>query len=200
MKNEKVSDIVSAVALFVVGMALAIYADEVLDWISVILGALAIAYATITLISYLSTKPKERRESSIFMIVLAAAAGIVMISKSTFIREMISFVVGVYIIITSALQLSTILDFKRLTGAKIRSLILPILGIFVGGLCISGDILVPDSLARITGIFLALYAVIYLTGLFMFRAEEKKVKTNYPKIQEGEIVEEAKSEKKSTKK
>ena len=139
MKQEKLREVISAGVLFFVGILLFIYADKILDWISVILGALSIAYAVITLISHISAKPKDRKEASIFLIVLAAAAGLVLISKSTFIREMISFVVGIYIILTSALQLSMILDFKRITGVMIKSSILPILGIIIGAVGISGD-------------------------------------------------------------
>lgn len=187
MKKEKISEIASVLALFAVGVLLAIFADEILDWISVILGALAIAYSVITLLSYIKMKPKERHESTLLIIVLAAASGIVLISKSGFIREMISFVIGVYIIITSALQLSMILDFRRLTGTKTRSIILPVVGIIIGALCISGDILIPDELTRLTGVFLAIYSVVYLIGIVMISKDEKKAK-NHPKIQEGEII------------
>ncbi len=187
MKKEKISEIASVLALFAVGVLLAIFADEILDWISVILGALAIAYSVITLLSYIKMKPKERHESTLLIIVLAAASGIVLISKSGFIREMISFVIGVYIIITSALQLSMILDFRRLTGTKTRSIILPVVGIIIGALCISGDILIPDELTRLTGVFLAIYSVVYLIGMVMMSKDEKKAK-NHPKIQEGEII------------
>ena len=187
MKKEKISEIASVLALFAVGVLLAIFADEILDWISVILGALAIAYSVITLLSYIKMKQKERHESTLLIIVLAAASGIVLISKSGFIREMISFVIGVYIIITSALQLSMILDFRRLTGTKTRSIILPVVGIIIGALCISGDILIPDELTRLTGVFLAIYSVVYLIGMVMISKDEKKAK-NHPKIQEGEII------------
>ena len=187
MKKEKISKIASILALFVIGVLLAIFADEILDWISVILGALAIAYSVITLMSYIKAKPKERQESTLLMIVLAAASGIVLISKSGFIREMISFVIGVYIIITSALQLSMILDFRRLSGVKTRSIILPVIGIIIGTLCISGDILIPDELVRVTGVFLAIYSVVYLIGMIMLSKDEKKAKS-HPKIQEGEVI------------
>ncbi len=199
MKQEKTREIVSAGVLFFVGILLFAYADKILDWISVILGALAIAYAVITLLSYIGAKPKDRRETSIFLIVLAAAAGIVLISKSTFIREMISFIIGIYIILTSALQLSAILDFKRLTGIKIKSIILPILGIIIGAFCISGDLLVPDALIQYTGILLSIYSVIEIASILLFSKEEKKAKKSTPKIQEGEIISESPKEK-STKK
>ena len=194
MKQEKTREIVSAGILFFVGILLFAYADKILDWISVILGALAIAYAVITLLSYIGAKPKDRRETSIFLIVLAAAAGIVLISKSTFIREMISFIIGIYIILTSALQLSAILDFKRLTGIKIKSIILPILGIIIGAFCISGDLLVPDALIQYTGILLSIYSVIEIASILLFSKEEKKAKKSTPKIQEGEIISESPKE------
>ena len=200
MKQEKTREIVSAGVLFFVGILLFAYADKILDWISVILGALAIAYSVITLLSYISASPKDRRETSIFLIVLAAAAGIVLISKSTFIREMISFIIGIYIILTSALQLSAIIDFKRLTGIKIKSVVLPILGIIIGAFCISGDLLVPDAIIHYTGILLSVYSIIEIASILLFSKEEKKAKKSAPKIQEGEVVSEPKSEKKSTKK
>lgn len=198
MKQEKLREVIASIVLFFVGILLFTYADKILDWISVILGALAIAYAVITLLSHISADPKDRREASIFLIVLAASAGIVLISKSTFIREMISFIVGIYIILTSALQLSAILDFKRLTGIKIKSVILPILGIVIGAFCISGDFLVPDALIQYTGILLSIYSVIEITSILLFSKEEKKVKKT-PKIQEGEVISES-SKNKSTKK
>ena len=199
MKQEKLREIISAVVLFFVGILLFIYADKILDWLSAILGALAIAYAVITFLSHVSTKPKDRRESSIFLIVLAASAGIVLVSKSTFIREMISFVIGIYIILTSALQLSAILDFKRLTGIKTKSVILPIIGIIIGAFCISGDLLVPDAMIQYTGILLSIYSIIEIISVILFSNEKKKAKKSTPKIQEGEIVSESPKEE-STKK
>jgi len=194
MKQDKKREVASAVVLFFVGILLFIYADKILDWISVIFGALCIAYSVITLLSHISAKPKDRREVSIFLIVLTAAAGIVLISKSTFVREMISFVVGIYIILTSALQLSAILDFKRLTGIRLKSIILPVIGIIIGALCISGDFLIPDALIQYTGILLSVYSIIDIVSILIFSKEEKKAKKQ-PKIQEGEIVAEAGEEK-----
>ena len=109
MKREKLSEIISAIVLFFVGVLLFVYSDKILDWISVILGALAIAYAVITLLSHISAKPKDRREVSIFLVVLAAATGIVLISKSTFLREMISFIVGIYIVFIINIYLTVII-------------------------------------------------------------------------------------------
>ncbi len=194
MKQNKKGEVASAVVLFFVGILLFIYADKILDWISVIFGALCIAYSVITLLSHISAKPKDRREVSIFLIVLTAAAGIVLISKSTFVREMISFVVGIYIILTSALQLSAILDFKRLTGIRLKSIILPVIGIIIGVLCVSGDFLIPDALIQYTGILLSVYSIIDIVSILIFSKEEKKAKKQ-PKIQEGEIVAEAGEEK-----
>ena len=191
MKQDKKREVASAVVLFFVGILLFIYADKILDWISVIFGALCIAYSVITLLSHISAKPKDRREASIFLIVLAAAAGIVLISKSTFVREMISFVVGIYIILTSALQLSAILDFKRVTGIKLKSIVLPVIGIIIGALCVSGDFLIPDALIQYTGILLSIYSIIDIVSLFLFSKEEKKAKKQ-PKIQEGEVISETK--------
>ena len=194
MKQNKKGEVASAVVLFFVGILLFIYADKILDWISVIFGALCIAYSVITLLSHISAKPKDRREVSIFLIVLTAAAGIVLISKSTFVREMISFVVGIYIILTSALQLSAILDFKRLTGIRLKSIILPVIGIIIGVLCVSGDFLIPDALIQYTGILLSVYSIIDIVSILIFSKEEKKAKKQ-PKIQEGEIIAEAGEEK-----
>ena len=84
---------------------------------------------------------------------------------------------------------SMILDFKRLTGVMIKSIILPILGIIIGAFCISGDFLVPDALIQYTGILLSVYSIIDIVSILLFTKEEKKIKKT-PKIQEGEIVKE----------
>ena len=195
MKKESSLDkIASSVALLCVGVCFVVWADQVTEWIAILLGVIALIYAIVKFTIFVKTAPEKRTSLSLFYAILSACIGILLVSRAGFIKEAISFIIGIYIIWTCSFQLLTISNLRRKTGLLVGSYLWSIIGIIVGILCVSGQFIIPNELARLTGIALIIYAIVYLTGFSIFRAGVKKGSSSKErvKIEEAVIVREAK--------
>ena len=206
-KESSLDKIVSSIALLCVGICFIVWADQVTEWIAIIFGAIAIFYSLAKFIKFFKTTPEKRTILSLFYIILSAATGVLLVSRAGFIKEAISFVIGIYIILTCSAQLLKISTLRYKTGLKLGSYLWPAIGVFIGMLCISGQFIIPNELARLTGAALVIYAIVYLTGFAVLKTEKKQnKKTEHLQIEEAIIVKEAgaeddkpKTEKKSKK-
>ncbi|MBQ3464384.1 DUF308 domain-containing protein [Candidatus Saccharibacteria bacterium] len=195
--------VVSSIALFCIGVCFIVWADQVTDWIAIFLGVVSLVYSIVKFIIFLKATPERRTTFSLFCIVLAFAAGLLLVSRASFIKEAISFIIGVYIVLTSAVRILNLSDLRHRLGSAVGSYLWPVIGVVIGFLCISGQFIIPNELARLTGVGLVIYSVVYLVSFFAVKSalkttEEALGKTL--KIQEGEIVSEEKSSKKKSKK
>jgi len=188
-KESSLDKIVSSIALLCVGVCFVVWADKVTEWIAILFGVISLVYAIVRAIKFFKTDPEKRTTLPLFYIILSATAGILLVSRANFIKEAISFVVGVYIILTCSVQLLGISTARHKSGLLLGSYLWPMLGIIVGILCITGQFIIPDELARLTGIALIIYAIVYLTGFTVFKTAIKKTdKTERLKIEEAVIV------------
>ncbi len=194
--SSKPEKIVTSIALLFVGICFIVWADKITDWIATLFGILALFYAFVKTIKFVKTEPEKRTTLPLIYIVLSAAVGIMLVSHADFIKEVISFAVGIYIILTCSVQLLGMSKVRHRNG----SLVWPIIGIVVGVLCITGHFIIPNEIARIIGIALIIYAIVYLTGTLSIESTAKKSskKHDYKKIEEAVIVKEAKTKKAST--
>lgn len=194
--SSKPEKIVTSIALLFVGICFIVWADKITDWIATLFGILALFYAFVKTIKFVKTEPEKRTTLPLIYIVLSAAVGIMLVSHADFIKEVISFAVGIYIILTCSVQLLGMSKVSHRNG----SLVWPIIGIVVGVLCITGHFIIPNEIARIIGIALIIYAIVYLTGTLSIESTTKKSgkKHDYKKIEEAVIVKEAKTKKAST--
>ena len=193
-KEPSIDKIASPIALLCVGVCFVVWADQVTEWIATLFGIIAFIYAIVSIIKFIKTAPEKRTTLSLFYIVLSTCAGILLISRAEFVKEAISFIIGIYIILTCSTQLLSISTIRHKTGLKAGSYLWPILGIIIGILCISGQFIIPNELVRLTGIALIIYAIVYLTGFTIFKKEVKESSSHkkYARIEEATIVKEAK--------
>lgn len=193
-KESSINKTVSSIALLCVGICFVVWADQVTEWIAIFLGAIALTYAAASSIKFIKTAPEKRTTLSLFYIVLSACAGILLVSRAGFIKEAISFIIGIYIILTCSAQLLNISTIRHKTGLVVGSYLWPTLGIIIGILCISGQFIIPNELVRLTGIALIVYAIVYLTGFAVFRKEvrESSPRKARARIEEATIIKEAK--------
>ena len=196
MKQESpnLEKIVSVLALLAVGVCFIVWADKVTDWIVTTLGVLALIVAGVRIIKFLKFEPNDRTSIGLFSIILIAAGGILLVSRADFVKDAISFIIGVYIVLSCSIQLMSLTNLQRHNVPVSRSFIWPIIGIIIGVLCITGRFIVPDALATLTGIALVVYSVVYLLGLVTIKKSVKvsKTKTSQKKIAEAVIVKDAK--------
>ncbi|MBQ3261490.1 DUF308 domain-containing protein [Candidatus Saccharibacteria bacterium] len=194
-KDSTLDKIVSSIALFCIGLCFVVWADQVTEWIAILFGIIALIYAIVKLITFLRLAPERRTTLLLLYVILSFAAGVLLVSRASFIKEAISFVIGIYIILTSSIQLLNVSDFRRRTKSHAGSYLWPAIGIVVGILCVTGQFIVPNELARLTGLVMMVYAAVYLTGFLTFSRNKNTISKaikDTPKIREGEIVKEKK--------
>ena len=196
MKQESsnLEKIVSALALIVVGVCFVVWADKVTEWIAIALGVLALAAAAVRAVKFFKTEPEKRTTTSLFGVILIGAVGVLLVSRADFVKDAISFIIGVYIILSCSIQLMSISALRHKTKLLLGSYTWPVIGVIIGILCVTGQFIVPDALATVTGVALIIYGVVYLLGLITIEKAVKttKVKTGQKKIAEAVIVKEAK--------
>ena len=197
MKQESsnLEKVVSAFALLAVGVCFVVWADKVTEWIAIALGVLALIAACVHAAKFFKTKPEDRTTSGLLGVILFAAIGILLVSRADFVKGAISFIIGIYIILSCSLQLMSFSGLRRATGIRSRFVVWPIIGVVIGILCITGQFIIPDALATLTGVALIIYAIVYLFGLFSIEktAKESIKKVERKQIAEAVIVKESKA-------
>ena len=161
-KNIRTNEIIVSIFLFIIGLCLFIWADKVTSTFSFIMGGILIGYSIVNGIVYF--KNKETNTILILSTVLMFVMGLILILRPNIISEIISFVVGIYILLSSISNLNITLNNKQNKKYHLN-LILSILGIILGVLCILGKILVPDLILRYLGLMLMIYSVIDILGI-----------------------------------
>lgn len=162
------------IILLALGICLVIWADKVTSLISVALGVLFLVYATYNFIAWYRVENRNMADNAklITAIALAVAGGFLIIEKD-FLKELISIVLGVFLLIESIFRLQDALNSKKFNPNYKNSLILAIIGVVCGALCVFGKIIVPDLMVQILGVLLIIFAVSDTTGGIMTKQSFK---------------------------
>lgn len=165
------------VVLLALGIALVIWADKVTSLISIIIGATFLALAAYNLIAYLRVENRDAKEfpKLVTAIALGIAGGFLIIQNGL-IKEVISIVVGIFLLVESIFRLQDALESKKSNPNYKNPLILSVIGIALGMLCIFGKIIIPDLMLQVFGIILIIFSIVDMTGGAMVSQATKKVK------------------------
>lgn len=191
MSKLKTKEIILSGVLIVLGVSLILYADKVTSALSIILGVTLIVMGLINAVSYF----KETKSSvSLILGTVEMAIGIFLIVKSSFLKEFISFIIGVYILLSSIAKLVEAIDIQKETGySQKRSIILSAIGMGIAILCGIGKIIVPDMFLKLIGLLILIYGIINIVNLFILNKTKKDNKLL--DVREVKIVEEKVSKK-----
>ncbi len=186
MNKLKTKEIILSGVLIVLGISLIIYADKVTSALSIIIGVALIVMGLINAVSYF----KETKSSaSLILGTVEMAIGIFLIVKSSFLKEFISFIIGVYILLSSIAKLVEAIDIQKETGySQKRSIILSAIGMGIAILCGIGKIIVPDMFLKLIGLLVLIYGIINIVNLFILNKTKKDNKLL--DIREVKVVEE----------
>ena len=108
------------VVLLALGIALVIWADKVTSLISIIIGATFLVLAAYNLIAYLRVENRDMKEMPklVSAIALGIAGGFLIIQNGL-IKEVISIVVGIFLLIESIFRLMELRRIKILLSSLI---------------------------------------------------------------------------------
>lgn len=169
MKKNIISEIIMLLCVLGLGLSLVIWADKVTNLVSIFLGILAIAYGIIIFVNYFrnNTKVLNDRLEFIYGIVILVI-GFILIFKVDFLKELVSFVIGIYILLSSILKLhENITISKRINSKKTTGIVFGVIGIIIGILCIVGKMLFPDIIIKYVGVMLIIYSIVSILNLII---------------------------------
>ena len=171
MKKGTINEIVMNVFVLILGVCLLLWADKVTKIVSIGIGAVVIGYAISLFVTYFRNKEKKVVDNFqlVYAITLLVLGGI-LIFRVDFLKEAVSFIVGIYVLISSVNRLLETIQIGKSLNTKFTSgLILSSIGIFLGIMCIVGKFLLPDIIIKYVGVLLIIYAIISIANLVMIR-------------------------------
>lgn len=171
MKKEFWTETLMLVCTLILGVCLTVWADKVTTLVSILLGCLAVLYGIVAFINYFGNQEKIMHDRMQFIFgIVVLVIGFVLIFKVDFLKELVSFIIGIYIVLSSVLRLKECLDVKKELNVKMTgALILSILGIVIGLMCIIGKFIISDMIVKYIGIMLIIYSIISFAELVMVK-------------------------------
>ena len=158
------------VIMLVLGITLLIWADKVVNGISIVIGSIFILYATYNFIAYFRSDKKSADIAKLIAGIAMIIAGGFLIMQTNFIKEIISFIVGIFIIFESMVKLQDSLKLRKINKEAAKMpLILSAVSLACGVLCIFGKILIPDIFLQILGVMLIIFSFADICGLLTIR-------------------------------
>ena len=161
--KEKITDIIMAILVILFGLFLVIWADEVTNAMSIVIGILIILYGIRKIYEYFTFKVDT---GNIIIGIISIVFGLFLTINLSFIKELISFIIGIYILLISINSLITILKLNSVAKYN-KSIILTVIGIIIGFLCIIGKFIIPDLFLRFTGIMIIVFGIINILNTIM---------------------------------
>ena len=166
MKDKKISDMVLSICLLIFGVFLIIWADRITKIVSILLGIVGILYAIMIFVNYFKKNDKTFGNTANFIYgIFILVIGCILVFRVEFLKELISFIVGIYIVLSSTLRLHELLSLQKKGNVKLKSsIIMTLVLILLGLLCILGKFLVPDLIVRIMGVILVIYSIMMIVN------------------------------------
>ena len=167
--KDKFSKIVLSLGTLAIGIFVLLGADKVTTTAAMLFGICLVVYGLINGLTVYKKEPDNT--GKLVCQILIGIVGIVLIIKPNIISEIISFVIGIYIMFSSLVSLKLVLDNKSSKKYKM-GLILSIAGIVIGFLCILGKLLIPNLILRFLGAALIVYSVIAIMNIIIIPSKK----------------------------
>lgn len=161
------------VVMLVLGVCLLIWADKVTSFISIAFGVLMLIYAAYTIIDCLRTK--QNSSSKIITAIALCIAGLFLIIQNSFLKELVSAIIGIFIVIIGIVKLQNAIHSKPYNPKYLAPLILALIEILCGVLCITGRFIVPDLILQFLGVLLIISSLSDIIGSIMIYKAPKGV-------------------------
>ena len=159
--------------MLVLGVCLLIWADKVTSFISIAFGIMMLIYAAYTIIDCLRTK--QNSSSKIITAIALCIAGLFLIIQNSFLKELVSAIIGIFIVIIGIVKLQNAIHSKPYNPKYLTPLILALIEILCGVLCITGRFIVPDLILQFLGVLLIISSLSDIIGSIMIYKAPKGV-------------------------
>lgn len=177
-RNSTLINIVISVVFLALGVFMVINPELFTKIMFIVMGVTLLILGVLSLVRFFVVKEKSVIEYLLMLFgILALAGGVLFLFRLDFIINIVSVLLGVYILFTAVTSLTQLISFKRSGGTGILiPIILSILGIAAGILCILGFLIFPDVITFFTGLMLIIYEVIGIAVTVYFAVIKKRFK------------------------
>ena len=182
LKNMTVSFVFLSILYLLLGIVLLVWPTLVMDIISYAFGAILLLYGLFAIVGFY--RSEDRRGGAflgLFLGIVAAAVGAIMVLYPPLIQSIIPVILGLYIAIDGLLSVKRTLELHRMDYARwnvnlILSLVSAGLGIFV----VFHPLLTQASLFRVIGVVLIYAGGSDLWTLFQLSRWTKEYRKTHP--------------------
>lgn len=196
MKIISKSSILTSLLLLVLGVLLVFESELTIKTISYVVGAVLVAAGTFALVRYFNKNKKgfDTTELDILYGIVTVVLGILVILNPHAIASIIPIVLGIAIVISSAVKIQYAFDLKKSQNDMWKTTItIAIIGTICGVVLLFNPFAGAVMLMRIVGIFLIIYSILDLVSTYIIKKNVegfKNVIKNELDIPEAEIVDE----------
>ena len=171
MKKAFWAEVLMLVCTLILGVCLVIWADKVTTAISILLGCIAVFYGIAAFINYFGNQERIMADRMQFIFgIVVLVIGFILIFKVDFLKELVSFIIGIYILFSSIIKLRECVNLSRELKLKMTgALVLSIIGIVIGIMCILGKFIIGDMIVKYIGVMLIIYSVISFIELILMK-------------------------------
>lgn len=169
MKKSLFSEMIVSICILIVGIFLLLYAETMMNIVTIVLGISMLVYGIFNIVKYFMND--EKNAFILLLGVVTMVLGIVLVLRPGLISEIISFIVGFYILLVSIPYLVTAIKYKEEVSKG--AIVLPIIGLVVGILCIVGKFIIPNIILQFMGAMLIIYSIINVINVILLG---KKIK------------------------
>ncbi len=169
--KDKLIKILVLFVMMILGVSLLLWSDKVTTTVSIVFGITLALYGLLN--AYQAYKGPEKDSTKLVAEIIVVIVGMILVIKPNFISEIISFVIGIYILFSSLISLRTVLDNKASKKYK-TGLILSVSGVAIGVLCILGKLLVPNIILSVLGALIVIYSIIGIINVVILPNSSKK--------------------------
>ena len=207
MKNFFKSTLITSILLLVLGLLLIFESENTITTISYIIGAILVAAGTFAFIRYMRNNKNgfEISELDILYGVVSIILGVLVIKNPHVIASIIPIILGIAIIISSAMKIQYAIDLKNNNNDLWKTtLVIAIISTVCGVALLFNPFAGAVFIMRIVGIFIVVYSILDIVSTFIIKKNvvsfNSYIETNDNKVKEAEIVEEEESPKNKPKK
>ncbi len=216
MKSFYKSSLVTSIILLVIGLLLFFKSQEAIIGLSYIIGTILVVLGIVAIIMFFKESSEDiKNDLNIVYGIVSLILGILVIVNPNAIAKLIPFIVGIIILINSAIKITYALEAKE-DGNDVwkSSLIMALISLLCGIIILFNPFETSVVVFKIIGAFTIIYSVLDIIYMFEIKKEVKDIKKdvkeiiNAPidvseediKVEDAEILDDKKEEKKSTKK
>ena len=169
--NKFIAPILVDAILLALGIFLLIWADKVVNTISYIIGGIFLLYAIYNYVAFARAEKKSGGDYTRLLVAISLTiAGGFLIFQTDFLKDIISFIVGIFVILNSMFRLQDAFKLRKINKEAAKMpLIFACVSLFCGVLCILGKILIPDIFLQILGVMLIIFSFADIADLIFLR-------------------------------